>query len=136
MNSIGPNDEEITYENLLDRVKREAGEKIAEFKKRGWAPREKIDEWKVQAARGERSRVFMGSEFWKKDLQPLIRGESEIKPCRPDAVAGSLDQAATEYLYKSGGSWMARMIESKMCEWIVVGDKAAASLRDEAAKNK
>ena len=133
--SIGP-EEEVTYESLIERAKREGGEAIARFKARLLAPREKVEKWRDEAARGERARAFLNGEFWKKDLGPMLRGEARVKPCQPDSVPKSIEAAATEYLYKSGAAWLAEVIDKTIRNWISDGDKAKAELSTEMERRK
>lgn len=134
--SIGPEDEEVKFETLIERVKREGGEALAAFKRRNLAPREKITQWREDASRGDRARSFLTSDFWRKDMEPLLRAEARIKPCAADALPDSLERATIEYLDKSGAARQAERIEKIMREWVLLGDKANAALREEQDKRK
>ncbi len=133
--SIGP-DEEIQLETLIERVKREGGEAIAAFKRRSFAPREKMDVWRDEVARGDRARSLLASDVWRKDLEPLLSGSARIRPCRPDALPEALERAAVEYLFKSGSSYQSESIERTLREWVAAGEKAAVLLRGETEKRK
>lgn len=134
--SIGPEDEEIQFETLIDRVKREGGEMLAAYKRRGFASREKVQLWRETAARGDRARSFLASEFWKRDLEPMLSAETRIKPCPKDALPDSIEKATIEYIDKSGAARQAEKIEKTMREWVEEGSKAAASLREEMLKRQ
>lgn len=133
--SIGPDEnEEVALETLIERARREGGELLASFKRRTFAPREKLDAWRLEVARGDRARAFLAGDFWRRDLEPFLRVEGKIKPCPPDALPASLERATIEYLDKSGAARQVDRIEKTMKEWVAVGEKAAVLLRGEAEK--
>ena len=135
VDSIGP-DEETSYESLISSARRAAGEAFGAMRRRELAPRDRMEAWQREASRGARARSFVTGDFWVKDLEPLLRGQSVLKPCAPDAIPKSIESAATEYLYKSGSSWLAGFIEKNLRDWIAAGDKATLELRAENEKRK
>ena len=133
--SLGP-DEEIPLDTLIERVKRQGGEAWANFKRRDFAPRERVESWRSDVARGDRARAFMAGDFWRKDLEPMLRAESRIKPLNPDALPDSLERATIEYLDKSGAARQAERIEKTMREWVLIGEKSGSLLKAEMEKRK
>ena len=134
--SLGPEEDGISDETLIERARREGGAILANLRRREFAPRESIDAWRQDVARGDRARAFLSGEFWKKDLEPMLRGESRIKPCNADALPTSLESAAVEYLFKSGSSAQADRLERVMKDWVAAGEKSAVKLKAEAEKRK
>jgi hypothetical protein len=133
--SIGP-DEEIAYDTLIERARKEGGKLMADFRRRGLASRETMEKWSIIAARGDRARSFLTGDFWRKDMEPLLRAEARIKPAAADALPASLERATIEYLDKSGAARQAEKLERTMREWVSEGDKANELLRAEREKRK
>lgn len=135
--SIGPEDgEEISLETLIDRAKREGGEILASLRRRAFAPRAQVDQWREDVSRGERARAFLGGDLWRKDLEPSLRVQAAMKPLRPDALPASLESATVQLLYQSGAAAQAGALERTLREWVSAGDKAAVLLRAEMEKRK
>ena len=133
--SIGP-DDETSYETLIERARKEGGKLLADFKRRGLASRETLEKWALVAARGDRARSFLTGDFWRKDLEPLLRAQARIKPVSLDALPTSLEQATIEYIDKSGAARQAEQLERTMRDWMAEGDKANEFLRAEREKRK
>lgn len=129
-------DEEISYDTLLSRAKAEFGKTLSSIRKKTWATADQMESWRAKVAKADRAQSFIAGEFWRKDLEPFLRAESRIKPWSPSGNSSTIENAATEYLWKSGVSYFLEAFEKKIYEWIAEGIKARQSLADEAEKRK
>lgn len=96
-------------------------------------PKEQVAAWVADSERAQRLRIAMSSDFWVKDLEPLLRSESSLKPCVPGGKA-HLEEVAIEYLHGSGKAHLFSRVLTIFAQWARAGEEAEKRLKEEAEK--
>lgn len=101
--------------------------------KRAMSTDETILELREKAARGIRVRNFLDSDFWKLDLEPLVRAESVLKPWTPkDGEPAPDERCYNEFLMGSGKVAVVSRIITQFDRWEREGEQAQRVLDSEA----
>jgi hypothetical protein len=103
---------------------------------RGRLSRERAKAAYEAVERGQEADRFLSSDFWKKRLEPMLAGKTQVRPWRP---GDSLDprEVASQHLYASGRAGLAAEILSELKEWVQAGAAARDLLAaDEEEKQR
>lgn len=129
--------------NRVDDFFEKAISSLKEKLRAGWpkkAPEPEFDAGAAQSRvdRGQRTREFLGSNFWTLDMEPLLKSESErsrMRPWRPgDPIKD--DAVWAEYLYGSGKAAAMAVILEILGSWVEEGERAVEQLKAEAERQK
>ena len=99
------------------------------------SPQEKLLAWQEEVMRAERLRNFLSSEFWLKDLEPLLRAESQLKPWVPGNPLRP-EEVTTMFVHSSGRAYVLSRILGAFEQWSKKGTEAAARLQEETETRK
>ena len=110
--------------------------KQAEERLRGTlSPKEKVAVWVEDSRRASRLKSFMDSDFWRRDLEPLLREKSRMKPFAA-GDAPTIDGATIQYLSDSGRASLMAELLMAFSSWERAGAEGDKCLKEEAEKNK
>lgn len=98
-------------------------------------PEKRLLELRLDVSRGQRTRNFLDSPFWKEDLEPFLRKEARLKPWVPGDPL-PLEEVSTLHLWNSGKVYILGVVLKQFEKWVEAGDAAAKTLADDAKKKE
>lgn len=121
------------FNDALNKVKDLLAKRQIGALERALSPAEQLRTWVSDSERARRLEVFLSSEFWLKDLEPLLRAESTLRPWQ-STDSRSLEEVTIGYLHASGRAALLSTVLTVFSRWVKAGEEADKKLREEQDK--
>ena len=105
--------------------------------KRTFAAQDRVDKLEAAVTRGKDARRMLASEFWTRDIEPLLKSEAVLRPWNPkEEGAFAFMKLVSQYIFGSGQARVAIKLMETLHRWDRDGAEADKMLTVEAEKRK